>query len=76
MSLPYDPAVLALERGAGAGDGPTGAGVTQGRSAVTTAAVSEAVAGVAVQGGARALCAGGRRATGQTGAGTDTLTSH
>lgn len=63
-SLTYDPTVLALERGTGAGDGSTRAGAAERRAARC-----------AVEGGTWAVGAGRRRAAGQCGAGADTLAS-
>lgn len=62
--LTYDPTVLALQRGTGAGDGPTGAG-----------AAEWGTARGAVQGGTWAVSAGRRRAACQCGAGADALAS-
>lgn len=58
----YDPAVLALKSGAGAGDGPTGAGTTEWGTTCR-----------AVESGAWAVGAGRCRAAGQGGAGANSL---
>lgn len=65
LFLTYDPTVLALKCGAGACDGPTGAGAAERRAA-----------GRAVERGTWAVSAGRRRAAGQCRAGADTLASH
>lgn len=65
MRLTYYPTVLALECGAGAGDGPTGAGVAE-----------RGAAGCAVESRTRAVGAGRRRAASQRRARADTLAGH
>ena len=65
LFLTYDPTVLALECGAGACDGSTGAGVAE-----------RGATGRAVERGAWAVSAGRCRAAGECRAGTDTLASH
>ena len=60
--LTYDPTVLALKCGAGAGDGSTGAGAAERGAACR-----------AVQGGTWTVSTGRRRAARKCGAGADTL---
>lgn len=65
LFLTYDPTVFALKCGAGACDGPTGAG-----------AAERGATGRAVERRTWAVSARRRRAAGQCRAGTDTLASH